>query len=98
MNTITETSTKIKITTPNLYAVILLNDDYTPMDFVTEILMDVFAKNIMDAQDLTMEIHTKGRGIAGVFTREVANQKIIDVELLASHYGHPLKAITEKLE
>ncbi len=95
MSTEVENVIDVKIKQPSLYKVILLNDDYTPMPFVVEILVDVFNKSLADAQKLTLEVHHNGKGVAGIFTREVAEQKTIDTVAVASHYGHPLKAMCE---
>lgn len=95
MSTDVETVIDTKIKIPSLYKVILLNDDFTPMNFVIEILIDIFNKSNTEAQILTLEVHQKGKGIAGVFTREIAEQKVEDTSTVAGHYGHPLKAIIE---
>src|SRR4051812_15188979 len=95
MSTDVETITGVKLKKPQLYKVVLLNDDFTPMPFVVEVLIDVFNKSLQDAKALTLEVHEKGRGIAGVFTKEVAEQKVDDTLAVAIHYGHPLKAVCE---
>lgn len=89
----TKTVTKLKV--PNLYKVILLNDDFTPMDFVIQILTDIFRKSQDEAYQLTMDIHNQGRGVCGVYSKEVADQKVYEVNTVAKSYKHPLKAITE---
>lgn len=85
----------IKLKEPQLYKVILLNDDYTPMDFVAGLLIDLFHKSLPEAQCITLDIHENGRGVAGIYTKEIAEQKVIDVALVAGHYSHPLISTIE---
>lgn len=89
---------KIKVKKPDLYAVILLNDDYTPMDFVVWLLQTVFHKPIEEATRLMLEVHTKGKGLAGVFPYDVAQTKVFEVKELARKYQHPLECIMEVME
>jgi len=89
----TDTLTKLKV--PSLYKVILLNDDYTPMDFVMQVLEEIFNKTAAQAQALCMEVHQAGRGIAGIYSKEVAEQKVYEVNTVARSYRHPLKTIAE---
>tara|TARA_R110001592_G_scaffold105459_1_gene296564 strand:- start:344 stop:640 length:297 start_codon:yes stop_codon:yes gene_type:complete len=93
----TKTIQKVELKYPSRYQVIILNDDYTPMDFVIKLLIEVFNKNINQAQEVTVAIHEKGKGIAGTFNMEVAEQKTSEVTLIARHHGHPLKAIMEEV-
>jgi len=81
---------------PSLYRVVLLNDDYTPMDFVVRILESVFHKSTVEATQIMLNVHRKGSGQAGVYTREIAETKIHDVEELARSNKFPLKCIMEK--
>jgi len=90
----TETVTKLKV--PSSYKVVLLNDDYTPMDFVMEILEVLFAKSPEEAQALCIQVHQAGRGVAGIYSKEVADQKVSDVNKLAKFHKHPLKTIAEQ--
>ena len=83
---------KPKLKKPPLYRVILLNDDYTPMDFVSQLLMQIFHKDAMTAKAITEHVHTKGRGIAGIYSREIAETKTHEVIAIAKNYGHPLLA------
>lgn len=96
MSTATETETKVRLKLPSLYKVVLLNDNYTPMDFVIQVLVELFNKTPTEAHELCIQVHEKGRGVAGIFTREIAEQKVKDTLTVAQHYGHPLKAITEE--
>lgn len=95
-DTLTSTDTETDVTTPKKYKVILLNDDFTPMDFVLAILTEIFHKGSQEAYDVMMHIHNNGRGIAGVYPKDIAHTKVREVHQLAKHEGHPLKAIVEK--
>lgn len=80
---------------PVLYRVVLLNDDYTTMEFVVRVLETVFQKSPAEAFQITMHVHTNGRGIAGVYPWEVADTKVDTVTGLAREAGFPLRAMTE---
>lgn len=80
---------------PPRYAVIIHNDDYTPMDFVTSMLMVEFKHDHATAQRIMMDVHRKGKGIAGVFTREIAETKALRVRVTAEASGYPLEATFE---
>jgi ATP-dependent Clp protease adaptor protein ClpS len=95
-DTLTSTDTETDITVPKKYKVVLLNDDFTPMDFVIAILTEIFHKGSQEAYDVMMHIHHQGRGIAGIYPKDVAYQKVKEVKHLARSEGHPLKAIVEK--
>jgi ATP-dependent Clp protease adaptor protein ClpS len=95
MSTETESVTTTKIKEPSLFKVILLNDHFTSMDFVIQILTDIFCKPDDEARSITMQIHHEGKGVVGIYPREIADQKIAETHACASHYGHPLKAISE---
>lgn len=94
-STVTETKTKVATKQPRLFRVLLHNDDYTPMDFVVYILVRLFSKDEGTAEAIMLNIHKQGRGVAGVYTKEIAEQKVADVLKMAAHYGHPLKATAE---
>jgi len=81
---------------PTLYKVILLNDDYTTMDFVVHVLESIFEKSPAEAYRVMMHVHTQGRGIAGVYAWEVADTKAEAVVTEARAAGFPLKAVTEE--
>ena len=80
---------------PPLYKVILLNDDYTPMEFVVRVLERYFHKSREEATRIMMQVHQKGMGICGVFTREVAETKVRQVMLYAAESQHPLQCSME---
>jgi ATP-dependent Clp protease adaptor protein ClpS len=81
---------------PPLYSVLLLNDDYTPMDFVVEVLVRFFGMDIERATQVMLHVHTRGRGVCGVFSRDVAESKVAQVNEYARLNQHPLLATIEK--
>ena len=87
---------EIKKQHPKLYNVILLNDDYTTMEFVMQILETLFQKPPAEAYRIMMHVHRNGRGLAGVYTYEVAETKSEKVAALASEAGFPLRATIEE--
>ena len=80
---------------PALYNVVLLNDDYTPMQFVVDVLETLFTKSPSEAHRVMMQVHLNGRGIAGVYTWDVAETKVASLVSLARDAGHPLQATIE---
>lgn len=85
-----------KVKKPSMYKVILLNDDYTPMEFVVHILKKFFNKNETEAAQIMLQVHRAGSGIAGIFTYEVAETKVYQVNQFARRHQHPLKCVMEK--
>jgi len=81
---------------PHRYKVMLLNDDYTTMEFVIEVLVHVFQKSPQDATRIMLNVHHKGVGICGIYPYEIAETKINTVETLARENGFPLKCIMER--
>lgn len=90
------TKTKPKTKKPRLYKVLLLNDDYTPMEFVILILEQVFSKSKEDATAVMLHVHQRGVGICGVYTHEIAETKVTQVMDLAHDHQHPLQCTMEK--
>jgi ATP-dependent Clp protease adaptor protein ClpS len=88
--------TKSKVKRPSMYKVILLNDDYTPMDFVVHILERFFGKNVEEAVKIMLQVHNDGSAVCGVYTFEVAEAKSTVVMDYAQSNGHPLECIIEK--
>ena len=80
---------------PSLYAVVLLNDDYTPMPFVVDVLEEIFQKSPAEAYRIMMAVHTQGQGLCGVYPFEVAETKVATVVDLARGQGFPLRATME---
>ena len=88
--------TKPKTKTPSLYKVLMLNDDYTPMEFVVHVLEKFFGKNRADATRIMLHVHQRGVGVCGVFTYEVAETKVNAVIDYARRHQHPLQCTLEK--
>lgn len=91
-----EVKTRREVGTPALYRVLLLNDDYTTMDFVTQILETIFHKPPTEATQIMLSVHKKGMGVCGVYARDIAETKISTVHELARGKGFPLMCIMEK--
>jgi ATP-dependent Clp protease adaptor protein ClpS len=87
---------EVKAKRPSLWNIVVYNDDYTPMDFVEFVLKRVFHLPTLDALALTLVVHTKGKGIAGTYTFEVAEQKQCEVLLMAKIEEHPLRIEVEQ--
>ena len=85
-----------KVKQPPLYRVILVNDDYTPMEFVVDILETVFSMERTRATQVMLEVHTKGKGVCGVFNFEIAETKVAQVTALAQQHQHPLLCTMEE--
>ena len=81
---------------PAMYKVLLLNDDYTPMEFVVHILERYFAKNREEATKIMLHVHQKGVGVCGVYTYEVAETKVARVVELSRQHQHPLQCTMER--
>jgi ATP-dependent Clp protease adaptor protein ClpS len=81
---------------PPMYKVILYNDDYTTMEFVVEILVNVFGKSLEKATQMMLNVHNKGKEICGIYPRQIAETKVETVHNLASSKGFPLKSTLEK--
>lgn len=91
---VTRELTKVK--RPSMYVVILLNDDYTPMDFVVWILESVFHKPKEEAVRLMLDVHQKGQGRCGVYPYDIARTKVFQVKTMATKHEHPLECIMEE--
>ena len=96
MNTKHELESELSLMEPKQYLVLLLNDDYTSMDFVIDVLMNIFHKNYQEAERIMLDVHKKDRGVCGVYTYEVAETKVMQVSKLAREQGFPLKATMEE--
>jgi ATP-dependent Clp protease adaptor protein ClpS len=86
----------VHVEPPHLYKVLLLNDDYTPMDFVIHVLQRFFAMNRERATEIMLKVHHEGRGVCGLFSRDVAATKVEQVSRLARQHQHPLACVMEK--
>jgi ATP-dependent Clp protease adaptor protein ClpS len=85
-----------KLKRPPLYRVILLNDDYTPMEFVVEVLQSIFGMERPKATRVMLEVHTKGKGICGVYDYQIAETKVAQVMGIAQQQQHPLLCTMEE--
>jgi ATP-dependent Clp protease adaptor protein ClpS len=90
---LTEEVTKLK--RPDMYRIVLLNDDYTPREFVVWVLIKVFHKNEEEGTRIMLEAHTRGKSIIGVYTYDIARTKVMQVDNLAKQHEHPLKCDME---
>lgn len=91
-----ETQNAVEVKPPPMYKVILVNDDYTPMDFVIEVLQRYFSLTIEKATEMMLAVHYKGRAICGVYTAEVAETKVAQVTRYARENDHPLLCKMER--
>jgi len=91
-----ELDQEVMIKYPKKYKVFILNDDYTSMDFVVDILMSIFHKSYEQAENIMLEVHKKDRGLCGVYTHEIAETKVTQVVKKAKDSGFPLKATMEE--
>lgn len=90
-----EDETKPKLKKPSMYKVILLNDDYTPMEFVIEVLQTFFTMNREKATQIMLAVHTVGKATCGIFTMDVAETKSVQINQYAQECQHPLISIIE---
>jgi ATP-dependent Clp protease adaptor protein ClpS len=88
--------TRVHTRQPPLWKVVLLNDDYTPMEFVVYLLESIFEKSPAEAYRVMMLVHTEGRGLCGVYPFEIAETRAAQTEELARSAGYPLKAVVEE--
>ncbi len=91
-----ELSEELEVEEPKRYNVFLLNDDYSTMDFVIDVLVKVFRKTISEAEAIMLSVHNNGKGLCGVYSFEIANTKVAQVKNMARDKGFPLKAILEE--
>ncbi len=90
-----KTKARSKTALPPMYRVVLLNDDYTTMEFVVEVLLVIFRKNQAEASQIMLNVHKNGRGVCGVYPLEIAEHKVVLVHEAATKHEFPLKAIIE---
>ncbi|UFS56948.1 ATP-dependent Clp protease adapter ClpS [Comamonadaceae bacterium M7527] len=84
-----------QIKPPSMYQVVLLNDDFTPMEFVVFVIQEFFNKDRETATQIMLKIHLEGKGICGVFPRDIANTKVEQVAAQSREAGHPLQCVAE---
>ena len=83
---------------PSMYQVVMLNDDYTPMEFVVMVIQEFFGKDLETATQIMLKIHLDGRGICGVYSRDIAATKVDQVMDAANKAGHPLQCVSEPVQ
>lgn len=91
-----QTAQRARAQPPRMYKVVLLNDDYTPMDFVIDVLTRFFSMDTEQATRIMLKVHNEGRGVCGVFSRDVAATKVEQVSAFARQHQHPLACIMEE--
>ncbi|WP_320034885.1 ATP-dependent Clp protease adapter ClpS [Campylobacterota bacterium DY0563] len=91
-----ELDSDLEVEEPKKFKVFLLNDDYSTMDFVIDVLTRVFRKNIDQATKIMLNIHNNGKDVCGIYTHEIASTKVAQVKTLAREKGFPLKAVMEE--
>ena len=85
------TQERVKIKRPDMYKIVLLNDDYTPREFVVWVLIKIFYKTENESLKIMLDAHTKGKSMIGVYTHDVAKKKVMKVDKIAEKNGHTLK-------
>lgn len=95
-NTSTATQTRVKIKTPSMWRVLLHNDDFTPIEFVVELLRTVFNKETEEAIQIAQYVHERGKAQVGLYTKEVAQTKVSLAQQIAEEHQHPLLTTTEE--
>lgn len=83
---------------PQMFQVVLLNDDFTPMEFVVHVIQEFFSKDRETATQIMLKIHLEGKGVCGIYTRDVASTKVDQVLQAARQAGHPLQCLSEPVE
>ena len=94
-NVVTAVKEKIRVKEPERYKVIFINDDFTPMEFVMTLLMDIFHLHEEPAKEIMLKVHTEGKGIAGVYFFEIAEQKATESMTVSRTAGFPLQVEVE---
>lgn len=82
---------------PSMFKVLLLNDDFTPMDFVVQVLQQFFAKSREQATQIMLKVHNEGAGLCGIYARDIAETKVSQVTMFAQEHQHPLQCVMEEI-
>jgi ATP-dependent Clp protease adaptor protein ClpS len=85
-----------RLKSPPLFNVVLLNDDFTPMEFVVEVLQQYFSKTLEQATEIMLKVHTEGAGLCGVYPKDIAATKVQQVVAFARQHQHPLQCVMEE--
>ena len=91
-----ELKEEIKLEKPKMYKVIILNDDHSTVDFVVEVLMNIFHKTFDEAYQIMLNIHNNGKEVCGVYVYEIAQTKVAQVQSMANNAGYPLTAVAQE--
>jgi len=95
-NIVVKQKDKVKIKKPKDYKVVMYNDDYTTMEFVINILVSVFNKKLMEAEKIMLDVHEKGKGLAGIYSHDIAITKVSTAMSMAKEKGFPFKLTVEE--
>ena len=95
-NIVTKQKDKVKIKKPKNYKVVMYNDDYTTMEFVINILVNVFNKKLVEAEKIMLDVHEKGKGVAGIYSHDIAITKVSTAMSMAKEEGFPFKLTVEE--
>ncbi|MFW2487226.1 ATP-dependent Clp protease adaptor ClpS [Clostridium chromiireducens] len=95
-NVVTKQKDKVKVKKPKNYKVVMYNDDYTTMEFVINILVSVFNKKLIEAEKIMLDVHEKGRGVAGIYSYDIAITKVGTAMSMAKEQGFPFKLTVEE--
>ena len=95
-NIVVKQKDKVKIKKPKDYKVVMYNDDYTTMEFVINILVSVFNKKLMEAEKIMLDVHEKGKGVAGIYSHDIAITKVSTAMRMAKEKGFPFKLTVEE--
>jgi ATP-dependent Clp protease adaptor protein ClpS len=87
-----------RVKPPQMYQVVLLNDDFTPMEFVVQVIQEFFGKDRETATQIMLKIHLEGKGVCGIYSRDIAITKVDQVQQAARNAGHPLQCLSEPVE
>jgi len=92
-----KTIERTEVKFPDRYKILMWNDDFTPMEFVVQLLVELFDRPLKDAKAIMIDIHEEGKGVAGEYNFEVAEQKVHEGSTISRHNGYPLKITMEKM-
>ena len=95
-NIVTKQKDKVKMKKPKNYKVVMYNDDYTTMEFVINILVSVFNKKLVEAEKIMLDVHERGKGVAGIYSRDIALTKVSTAMSMAKEKGFPFKLTIEE--
>ena len=95
-NIVVKQKDKVKIKKPKNYKVVMYNDDYTTMEFVINILVSVFNKKLMEAEKIMLDVHERGKGVAGIYSYDIAITKVSTAMAMAKEKGFPFKLTVEE--